>query len=345
MEYIIVAVLVFFSGIFSGLTIGMFSLNVSDLKRKIKLGNKDAQRVLKIRENGYLLLCTLLLGNVAVNSAMAILLGSIASGLIAGIISTALIVIFGEIIPQAIFTRFALKFGSRFVWIVRIFIFLTFPVSAPLAWVLTKLLGTEQPTIWKKQEIKEIIKEHEDSPASLIDKEEERILLGALSFSDKTAKQVMTPRSVTCSLNADYVIEASICNEIKAKGFTRIPVYENTIDNVIGLLFVKDLIGLDFQKETTIGELCNREKKLFIQETIKLDILLNRFIMDKIHMAIVFDEYGNFIGIVTLEDVIEEIINVEIVDEADKIINMQKLAKEMYAKKYGNDARRPLKRQ
>lgn len=335
MEYLIVGILVFFSGAFSGLTIGMFSLNLSDLKRKINLGDKDAQRVVKIRKNGYLLLCTLLLGNVAVNSAMAIFLGSIASGVIAGIISTALIVIFGEIIPQAIFTRFALKLGSKFVWLVRIFIFLTYPVSAPLAWGLTKLLGTEQPTIWKKQEIKEIIKEHEDSPASSIDKEEERILLGALSFSDKIAKQVMTPRTVVYTLPADAVIDSAICNEIKTKGFTRIPVYENNIDNVIGLLFVKELIGLDFKKETRAGELCNKDKRLFIQETVKLDILLNRFIQDKIHMAIVFDEFGNFIGIVTLEDIIEEIINVEIVDEADKIIDMQKLAKELYTRKYG----------
>lgn len=334
MEYIIVAVLVFFSAAFSGLTIGMFSLNLSELKRKINLGDKHAREVIKIRENGYLLLCTLLLGNVAVNSAMAIFLGSIASGFIAGIISTALIVIFGEIIPQALFTRFALKLGARFVWLVRIFIFLTYPVSAPLAWILTRLLGTEQPTIWRKQEIKEIIKDHEDSPVSSIDKEEERILLGALSFSDKIAKQVMTPRTVVYSLPADTVIDTTICNEIKAKGFTRIPIYEKNIDNVIGLLYVKDLIGLDFQKKIIAGVLCKKDKKLFIEETIKLDILLNRFIQDKIHMAVVFDEFGNFIGIVTLEDVIEEIINAEIVDEADKIIDMQKLAKELYMKKY-----------
>jgi len=334
MEYLIIVILVFFSGAFSGLTIGMFSLNLSDLKRKIKLGNKDAEKIIKIRENGYLLLCTLLLGNVAVNSAMAIFLNNIASGLIAGIISTGLIVVFGEIIPQAVFTRFALKFGSKFVWLVKIFIFLSYPISAPLAWILTKLLGIEQPTIWKKQEIKEIIKDHEDSPASSIDTEEERILLGALSFSDKTAKQVMTPRTVIYSLSEDTIIDAGLCGEIKKKGFTRIPVFKDTIDNIIGLLFVKDLIGLDFQEKITVGELCNEEKKLFIEESTKLDILLNHFIQDKLHIAIIFDEFGNFIGIVTLEDVIEEIINAEIVDEADKIIDMQKLAKELYKKKH-----------
>jgi metal transporter CNNM len=334
MEYVIITILVLFSGAFSGLTIGMFSLNVSDLKRKINLGDKDARKVMKIRENGYLLLCTLLFGNVAVNSAMAIFLGSIASGVIAGIISTGLIVTFGEIIPQAIFTRFALKLGAKLAWLVHIFIFLTYPVSAPLSWLLTKLLGSERPIIWKKKEIKEIIKEHEDSPASSIDKEEERILLGALSFSDKTAKQVMTPRTVVYSLPAHAVIDNTVCQEIKKMGFTRIPVYNKDVDNVIGLLYVKELIGLDFQKGIHVGELCDKNKKLFIQDTTKLDILLNRFIQDKIHMAIVFDEFGNFIGIVTLEDIIEEILNAEIVDEADNTTDMQKLARELYTQKH-----------
>ncbi|MBN1698572.1 MAG: DUF21 domain-containing protein [Spirochaetales bacterium] len=333
MEYIIVAILLVFSGVFSGLTIGMFSLNLSELKRKSRLGSKDAAKVVKIRSNGYLLLCTLLVGNVAVNSAMAIFLGSIASGIVAGIISTALIVTFGEIVPQALFTRFALSAGAKLVWLIRIFIVLTFPVSAPLAWLLTKILGTEQPTIWKKQEIIEIIKEHEDSPSSLIDEEEEKILLGALSFSDKTAKQVMTPRTVVFSLDAHRVLDKNVCDEIKTRGFTRIPVFENTIDNIIGLLFVKDLICPGFEHIRKIGEVCNREKRLFVQADTKLDILLNRFIQAKLHLAIVYDEYGNFIGIVTLEDVIEEIINAEIVDEMDRIIDMQKMAKELYKKR------------
>jgi metal transporter CNNM len=97
---------------------------------------------------------------------------------------------------------------------------------------------------------------------------------------------------------------------------------------------VKDLIGLDFRNKQTTGELCNRAKKLIIHESMKLDILLNQFLQSKLHIALVMDEFGNFIGIVTLEDVIEEIINVEIVDEADEIIDMQKLAKELYMKKY-----------
>ncbi len=103
MEYLIVLSLVILSGCFSGLTLGFFSLNLTGLKRKIKLGDVRAKKVYPIRKRGNLLLCTLLVGNVAVNSAAAIFLGEITSGLIAGIISTVLIVIFWEILPQDFF--------------------------------------------------------------------------------------------------------------------------------------------------------------------------------------------------------------------------------------------------
>ena len=150
----------------------------------MKLGDVRAKKIYPIRKHGNLLLCTLLLGNVAVNSTMAIFLGDIASGLVAGVLSTGLIVIFGEIIPQAIFSRYALSLGAKSVWLVRIFIFLLYPIAYPISWILDKALGDEMATIWNKQEIQEIIKHHENSEESEIDHDEERILLGALSFSE-----------------------------------------------------------------------------------------------------------------------------------------------------------------
>ena len=136
MEYLIVTVLVLLSGAFSGLTLGFFSLNLTSLERKMNLGDRQAAKVYPIRKRGNLLLCTLLLGNVAVNSALSIFLGEIATGLVAGIIATSLIVVFGEIIPQAVFSRFALKLGANTVWLVRTFIFLMFPIAYPLSWML-----------------------------------------------------------------------------------------------------------------------------------------------------------------------------------------------------------------
>ena len=115
MEYLISLVLVLLSGLFSGLTLGLLSLDTQSLARRAKRGDKAAEVIYPVREKGNLLLTTLLLGNVAVNTTLSIFLGSIASGLVAGITATALIVVFGEIIPQAVISRYALWFGAKTV--------------------------------------------------------------------------------------------------------------------------------------------------------------------------------------------------------------------------------------
>ena len=325
MEYLIVAILVILSGCFSGLTLGFFSLNVTSLERKIKLGDKRAAKVYPIRKRGNLLLCTLLIGNVAVNSAAAIFLGEIASGLVAGLISTVLIVIFGEILPQAFFSRFALTLGAKTVWLVKIFIFLMYPIAYPLSLVLDKLLGEELQTVWSKREIKEIIKHHEDNDASDIDEDEERILLGALSYSEKNAKKIMTPKPVLYTIEKSTILTIEKLLEIKEKGFTRIPVYETNEDNIIGLLFSKDLIGL-YEDNKLAEDFISDKKPLSVKDTMLLDVLFNHFIKQKVHLALVFDEFGTFTGVVTLEDVLEEILKVEIIDELDQVADLQNLA-------------------
>lgn len=333
LSYIISGVLIIFSGIFSGLTIGLFSLNLSSLQRKARLGNKHAARVAKIRKRGNLLLCTLLLGNVAVNSALAIILESIAGGIIAGFVSTGLIVLFGEILPQAVFSRFALYVASYMSWLVRAFMIILFPIAFPLSWLLDKVLGQELATILTKREIQEIIREHEDSPFSKIDSDEERIILGALTFSDKTVDDIMTPKTVTYMLNEKQIIDEVLIDEIREKGFTRIPVYSKHEDNIIGLLYVKKLIGLHFKNDTTVSQFIGKNDLLFIKRTMRLDNLLNIFIKQHVHMSFIFDEYGIFLGIVTLEDIIEEILDVEIIDEGDKYMDMREVARRKFERK------------
>ncbi|MFK7807759.1 MAG: CNNM domain-containing protein [Saprospiraceae bacterium] len=329
MDYAIVLFLVFLSACFSGLTLGFFSLNLTSLERKMKLGDWRAKKVYPIRKNGNLLLCTLLLGNVAVNSAMAIFLGNIATGLVAGLVSTGLIVVFGEIIPQAIFSRFALTMGANSVWLVRVFIFLLYPIAFPLSWALNKALGEELGTIWSKKEIEEIIKHHEDSEDSEIDEDEERIMLGALAFSDMTADMVATPKPVVFMLSKDIDINLSLIEQIKERGFSRIPVFTNaTRDNVDGVLFIKDLLGIDLTIKQKVSDF-SRPDFLSVKNDMSLDKLLNHFLADKKHMACVFDEFGVLQGVVTMEDILEEILRVEIIDETDKTKDLREKAIKM----------------
>ena len=321
MEYLIVIILVIFSAIFSGLTLGFFSLNKDDLERKSELGDNQAKKVYRIRKNGNLLLCTLLIGNVSVNSAISIFLGSIASGIIAGLIATSLIVIFGEIVPQAFFARHALSLGAKFTWLVKIFIFIFLPISWPVSKLLDKILGQELNTVYSKKELVKLIEKHEDLKESDIDADEERIMKGVLSYSDKTVSSIMTPRTEIIALKYNKQLNKKIIHEIKMTGHSRIPVYRKNRDDIIGILYVKDLIGNEWNNKNA-SDAANK-KVIFVKENKPLDDLLEDFKKTKNHLFIVLDEYGGVSGIVTMEDVLEEIIGAEIVDEFDRSENLQ----------------------
>ena len=325
MSYVIAIILVLLSGLFSGLTLGLMSLDKQELLRKIALGDKAARKVYEVRKNGNLLLCTLLLGNVAVNSTLAIFLGGIASGVVAGIFATALIVVFGEIIPQASVSRYALQVGSRTAWLVKFFIFIFFPFCFPLAWALDRMLGDEMPNIYSKGELMKIVEEHEGSKESDVDQDEYRIVRGALSFSDKRVEDVMTPRTVIFALEEDMVLNQSILKRIREEGFTRIPIYAGTIDNLCGVLYVKDLIGK--RSGAKVGSVCRSSGLLKVNENDRLDDVLNLMLQTKSHLGFVIDDFGGTSGIISLEDIIEEVFDVEIMDETDRVEDMRKLAR------------------
>ena len=188
-------------------------------------------------------------------------------------------------------------------------------------------------TIWDKKEIGEIIKHHEDAESSAIDADEERILLGALHFSDMMAKMTATPRPVVFTLQYDQIIDQKLVQVIKEKGFSRIPVFdEGSTEKIAGYLLVKDLLGIDLTAGYTVGG-SMRKEVLLVAESVKLDDLLNRFLTKKIHLACIYDEYGSFTGVVTLEDIMEEILNEDIIDEADKTHDLRALAQMMAKRK------------
>jgi len=310
-------ILIALSGLFSGLTLGLYSIDKTELERKTELGDKQAARVLRVRSRGNLLLVSLLLGNVAVNAAISIILGNVASGVTAGLIATALIVVFGEIIPQASCARYAMQVGYHTAWIVESIMVLLYPIAKPIAWSLDKILGEELRTIWTKRELEHIIRMHEDDPRSDVDEDEERILLGALTYSDKKVEEVMTPRKEVYELQKKALLDQKQLYEIRERGFTRIPVYAKDINDIIGVLYAKDLIGIDPDDKESIEKMMRTSELIRVSRRRKLDSLLNMMIKRRAHMAVVTEKSGKFVGIVTMEDVVEEIIGREIIDEDD----------------------------
>lgn len=309
---IIVTILVLLSGIFAGLTLALFSLRLTSLEAKVRTGNRQAEKVYRIRKKGNLLLCTLLLGNVASYTVMAIFLGSITTGVVAGFVATALIFVFGEILPQALFPRHALELGAKFYWLVWILLVLFYPISAPIAWLLDRIIGKEAPVLWSKEELSELVKIHEDEGDGVIDKDEERIILGALTFSDIRVSDIMIPQDEVFYLEPNEVVDQHVIEKVKARGFGRIPIYNKINRRIEGILYAKNLLGVSPGKRAS--ELCDTSRLIIVYEDHKLDNLLNLLIDRKLHMALVVNEEGDFAGVATLEDIMEEILRIEIED-------------------------------
>lgn len=324
MQYIIIIALIVLSALFSGLTLGLMSLDLFELRRKMQIGDSNAKKIYPLRKDGNLLLTTLLLGNVAVNAILSIFLADIVSGVVAVFIATALIFLFGEIFPQAIISRYALPFGAKMVPFVRLIRLILYPICKPISWLLNRFLGEELQTVYTKKELMYLVSEHEDSIESPLDADEERIVHGALEFSSKTVHEVMTPRSVVYSFESDMTLDEDILTEVKEKGFSRIPIIDaEDADTVVGIIHIRDFLGNSSGLMTAYmdGDI------LRVRDNMKLDALMNMFLRKRVHMGIVYNEFGSFIGVVTFEDILEEVIGHEIMDEDDVYEDMQELAR------------------
>ncbi|HUD11252.1 MAG TPA: CNNM domain-containing protein [Candidatus Saccharimonadia bacterium] len=324
MIYVLVFGLLCLSALFSGLTLGLMSLGPHELKRKSDLGDLRAKKIYAIRRRGNLLLVTLLVGNVASISSVSIALNSIAPGIVAGILTTVLVTVFGEIAPQAIFSRFAMEIGARTAWLVRIIMILLYPVAAPLAWVLDKSLGDELPTIYSRKELVGILQDH---GGNILKSDEERIARGALTFSEKRITEVMTPRFMVTGIEQDRILDSGTIDDLRRSGYSRFPVYDETIDHVTGMLYAQQLID-PANHDKSVMKVCAKNV-YFVNEQATLDHALNAFIKTKNHLFMVVNQFSEFVGIVAIEDVIEEILGVEIVDEFDKYANVRAVAEKM----------------
>jgi len=227
-QIILMVVLIGFSAMFSGLTLGLMGLDLTGLE--IVMHGDDpanaayAKRIYPVRKRGNLLLCTLLLGNTAVNSMLSILLGDWAGGIIGVISSTFLILIFGEITPQAVCSRYALWIGSRAVPIVRVIMFILLPITFPLSWILDKALGKELATTYSNAEMLKLLQIHVAENA--MDPDTANTMTGALKYKEMAVRDVMTPLSNVFMLKSDEKLSFETIAKIFKTGYSRIPVYE-----------------------------------------------------------------------------------------------------------------------
>ncbi|XP_072917553.1 metal transporter CNNM4-like isoform X1 [Hemitrygon akajei] len=343
------------SGIFSGLNLGLMALDPTELRIVQNCGTDSershAKSIEPVRRQGNYLLCSLLLGNVLVNSTLTVLLDELlGSGWVTVVTSTIGIVILGEIVPQALCSRHGLAVGARTIVLTKLFMLLTFPLSFPISKFLDLILGQEIGKVYSREKILEMLKVTE--PYNGLDKRELNMIQGALELRSKTVEDVMTPIHDCYMVNKDAILDFSTMSEIMETGYTRIPVYEQEKSNIVDILYVKDLAFVDPDDCVplkTITKFYSHSLHFVFYDT-RLDTMLEEFKKGKSHLAIVQkvnsegegDPFYEVLGLVTLEDVIEEIIKSEILDESDLYTDNRSKKKAVhYGKKRDYSAFKP----
>ncbi len=313
---IVVILLVCVSAVCSGLNVALMALDPADLKRKAKLGDKGAQRVLPLRKSTHLTLSAILLTNIAAVSATSLVLGSVFYGVIAGIVATLLIVIFGEIFPQALFLRNALKVSALLAPFLRVIIIVSWPISKPLQLLLDKLFQDEGAHLQSRHELGLMLSEHLGADESELDEDEVEIMRGALQLSEKRVRDIMTPIEKTFWLLPHAVIDSDLIDKIKDTGFSRIPVFNSEKTICFGVLLVKQLVDIDFDDNPPRVDELPLHPVRIVGSMTALDTMLRKFIGAHTHLTPI-EKDDRIIGVVTIEDLIEEIVGQEIEDETD----------------------------
>ncbi|MEE9150602.1 MAG: hemolysin family protein [Thermoplasmata archaeon] len=325
-ELLALFVLLFLSGFFSGSETALISLNKFRLRKLVEEGAKNADIVERLLENKEKLLATILMGNNLVNIAAASIATSMAIGFfgspgigVATGIMTLLVLVFGEITPKGLATKKAEKISLMVAKPIDRLVKILYPVVEILTFVTNpfiKALGGETKKIAPfitEEELRMLVDVGEEE--GVIEKDEAEMIESVFEFGDTAASEVMTPRvDITC-IDIESKLNEAV-SFIVESGHSRILVYEENIDKIVGVLYSRDLLSLYKEGKLKSPIKDAMREAYFVPETKKLDDLLREFQEKKIQVAVVVDEYGGTAGLVTLEDVLEELVG-EIADVHD----------------------------
>lgn len=325
---VIFLLLLLCSALISGSEVALFSLKPSDFTKTEDQYTQKDRYLIQLLDRPKRLLATILIANNFINIAIVLLYASLShlihpdepivwlgvslQFILDVVIVTFLILLFGEIIPKVYANRYSVRF-AQFMALPLIFLDkILSPLNSPMQKIssfLHQSLGSEKSNLNVDQLSKALELTNEDETS----KDEKKILQGIVSFGNTDTKQVMKPRIDIFAL--DHTTEfLTIIKHIRENGYSRIPVYDENIDNIKGILYIKDLLPYLNQKDFQWTKLLRQP--YFVPENKKLDDLLSEFKSKKNHLAIVVDEYGGTSGLISLEDIIEEIVG-DISDEFD----------------------------
>ncbi|MBU0490984.1 MAG: hemolysin family protein [Chloroflexi bacterium] len=344
-ELVLLGLLILLNGFFASAEIAIISANKFHLKQQAEAGNRTAKLILQLAENSSRLLATIQIGVTMAGflaSASAALslshtlrdwlhtlaivpqnyLDQFAEPLAVIIVTTLLalvMLVLGELVPKSVALHYAQRISYLSAWPIHILAMLAYPVVQTLtlttdaiAWLFGVRRRSALPFI-TAEEIKTMVDAGEEE--GVFESEEKAMIYSVFDFGDTLTREVMVPRIDVVAVSVDTPLDQVLDTIIEA-GFSRIPVYQDSIDDVVGVLYAKDLLRRmrDDGLPGRAGDLVR--SAYFVPETKKVDDLLRELQRDKVHMAVVVDEYGGTAGVVTIEDLVEEIVG-EIQDEYD----------------------------
>ncbi|MGY8989662.1 MAG: gliding motility-associated protein GldE, partial [Flavobacteriales bacterium] len=321
---LVVFVLIFLSALISGSEVSFFSLSSKNLEKLSEIDERKEKKIRKLLKNPNKLLATILIANNFINVSIIILSsfliskffyfenGSTFQFVIQVIVITFILVLLGEITPKVYAKQNAVSFSKKMTSVIIFFEWIFSPLSSILTSTTTFIdKGLKQKSAHISME--EISQAIELASDGVDHEDEKRILRSIVEFANIDVREIMQPRTDVIALdkNTSY---SEVLQLIISSSYSRIPIFEGSFDNIKGVLYIKDLIPHLSSDQVDWFSLCH--EAMFVPETKKINDLLNEFREKKIHLAIVVDEYGGTSGIVTLEDVLEEIVG-EINDEFD----------------------------
>ena len=323
---IAIIVLVLLSGFFSGTETAFSCVNKIRLKTNVSQGKKNAKAVYKFADEDYDKLVTaILVGNNIVNLT-ASALGTILfaqlmvnhqdlSATVSTIVLTVVVLLFGEITPKYFASVYPEKMCFIFYPLMQIFYWVLWPFSKVFDFYkagLKKVFKLKKDETVTDEELLSFVEEAEESGA--LKEDESELVRSALEFDDLKVEDILVPRVNVYAADIESTME-EVCELFKKTGYSRLPVYKDTIDNVVGVIHERDFFVGYLGGEKEIGHLV--QEIAFTTEHTRISALLKQLQKQKIHMAAVSDEYGGLVGIVTLEDILEELVG-EIWDEHDE---------------------------
>lgn len=324
LRFIVLILLLVCSAFISGTEVAFFSLSQTDLDEAANSKSEKQKTVVKLLENPKKLLATILISNNFINILIVLVFAFAGEEVFSGIensylrfavevvLVTFLILLFGEVLPKVYATRNPMKFATLMVAPINFLNKILTPLSVPLM-SLTSLVENrlgQKSTNFSVERLSQALELTADDATT---EDEQKILEGIVNFGNTETVQIMKPRIDVFAISDDETYK-NVVSQIIKHGFSRNPVYQESVDEIVGVLYTKDLLPhlnkTNFKWQKLIRD------PFFVPENKKLDDLLKEFQEKKIHLAIVVDEYGGTSGIVTLEDIIEEIVG-DISDEFD----------------------------